>query len=210
MCKECFMQKKTLLSLLAVVGILGFAWLPPSPSSAKGKASGAKMKQIERGKYLVYSSACNDCHSPKIFTPKGPIIDTTKLLSGHPSYVKLPEVPKGLISPEGWGAVTTNDLTAWVGPWGTSFTRNLTPDTATGLGSWTEDIFIKAIRTGKDMGEGRDILPPMPWPEYRNMSDADLKAIFAYLKSLPAIDNAVPDPIAPTGERLPTLKKSNK
>jgi mono/diheme cytochrome c family protein len=199
-----------MLFFLIAIGLLGFVMLPPSPNSPKSKTPAATKKQIGRGAYLVHGGGCNDCHSPKIFTPMGPIPDTTKLLSGSPSDEKLPEIPKGLIGPQGWGAVTSNDLTVWVGPWGTSFTRNLTPDVATGLGSWTEDIFIKAIRTGKDMGEGRDILPPMPWPEYRNLTDDDLKAIFAYLKSLPPIENAVPDPISPTGERVPTKKVENK
>jgi hypothetical protein len=127
----------------------------------------------------------------------GPVHDETKLLSGHPASAKLPAIPQGAVGPDQWGAITTNDMTAWVGPWGVSFTANLTPDTATGLGSWTEAIFIKALRTGKHMGEGRAILPPMPWPMIGQASDADLKAIFAYLQSLPPIENAVPDPIPP-------------
>ena len=89
------------------------------------------------------------------------------------------------------------DLTAWVGPWGTSFARNLTPDKETGLGSWTEEMFIKALRTGKDMGEGRPILPPMPWEDFGKSTDSDLKAVFAYLKSLKPVKNAVHDPILP-------------
>lgn len=137
----------------------------------------------------------------------GPALDTTKLLSGYPANSKLPEVPQGLIAPDKWGAVTTNDLTTWAGPWGVSFARNLTPDVSTGLRSWTDDIFIKAMRTGKDMGEGRDIGPPMPWQGIGMGTDEDLRAIFAYLKTLKPIENPVPDPIAPTGERLPTLNK---
>jgi hypothetical protein len=88
-----------------------------------------------------------------------------------------------------------------VGPWGVSFSRNLTPDQSTGIGSWTEEMFIKTIRDGKHQGEGRALLPPMPWQMYAQMTDDDLKAIFAFLRSLPAIANAVPDPIPP--EKLP-------
>lgn len=201
------MRRVTMFFGVAVMGFLGFLFFRESPLTTKVKGDDTEKAQIERGEYLVTVAACNDCHSPKIFTPMGPVVDTTRLLSGHPADSRLPEIPEGFISPEQWGGLFTNDLTAWAGPWGISFTRNLTPDTATGLGSWTEDIFIKAIRTGKDMGEGRDILPPMPWPEYKKMSDDDLKAIFAYLRTLKPIENAVPDPIAPTGERLPTLKK---
>jgi hypothetical protein len=58
---------------------------------------------------------------------------------------------------------------------------------------------VKAIKTGKHQGvpSGRDILPPMPWNWYRNMTDDDLKAVFAYLQSLPPIKNAIPDPLPP-------------
>ena len=81
------------------------------------KGADARLKaMIERGRYLVNLGGCNDCHSPKIFTPMGPVPDTTMLLSGHPADAKLPEVPKDLIAPDKWGAVTTNDLTAWAGP----------------------------------------------------------------------------------------------
>lgn len=183
---------------------------PSTPTYAQGKKSTSNKSMIERGKYLVTVGGCHDCHSPKVFTPKGPIPDEARLLSGHPSDSKLPEIPKGSIAPDQWGALTSNDFTEWAGPWGVSFARNLTPDVATGLGSWTEEIFIKAIRTGKDMGEGRDILPPMPWPNFAQMTDADLKAILSYLKSLKPIENAVPDPISPTGERMPTLTKPGK
>jgi mono/diheme cytochrome c family protein len=163
-----------------------------------------KADEIARGKYLVNAGHCNDCHSPKVFTAKGPVPDNTRLLSGYPAASTLPEIPKNVIAPDKWGALASNDFTAWAGPWGVSFARNLTPDTATGLGSWTPEMFIKAMRTGKDMGEGRNILPPMPWPSLAQTTDGDLRAIFAYLKSLKPIENAVPDPISPSGQRLPT------
>jgi hypothetical protein len=80
-----------------------------------------------------------------------------------------------------------------------SFSANLTPDTNTGLhsGVWTEDLFIKALRTGKHMGTARDILPPMPWQGLGQLSDEDLKAIWAYLDTIPPILNHVPDPLPP-------------
>jgi len=160
-------------------------------------AKGPAPSPVERGKYLVMVAGCNDCHSPKIFTPAGPIPDTTKLLSGHPSSSPLPEIPKGVLGPTQWGAITTNDLTAWLGPWGVSFAYNLTPDLKTGIGGWPEDMFIQTLRKGKFMGMSRDILPPMPWQTIGQMSDDDLKAIFAYLKSLPPIENKIPEPIPP-------------
>jgi len=152
---------------------------------------------IERGKYLVTIGSCNDCHSPKIMTPKGPAVDESKILSGSPAGQPIPALPDGVLGPGKWGAITSMDLTIWAGPWGVSFTRNLTPDKETGLGSWTEAIFIKALRTGKDMGEGRPILPPMPWEMIGKATDGDLKAMFAYLQSLPPVKNAVHDPIPP-------------
>jgi mono/diheme cytochrome c family protein len=164
---------------------------------------------VARGKYLVTVGGCNDCHTPKVFTQMGPMPDSTRLLSGHSAASTLPEIPQNVLGPDKWGALTTNDLTAWAGPWGVSFARNLTPDTTTGLGSWTPEMFVKALRTGKDMGEGRDILPPMPWLNFAQMTNQDLRAIFEYLRSLKPIENAVPDPISPTGERLPTGKASN-
>jgi mono/diheme cytochrome c family protein len=165
---------------------------------------------IARGKYLVTVGGCNDCHSPKVFTAMGPVPDSTRLLSGHPVTATLAEIPQNVLGPDKWGALTSGQFTAWAGPWGVSFARNLTPDTATGLGSWTPEMFIKAMRTGKSMGEGRDILPPMPWPNFAQMTDQDLRAIFAYLRSLKPIENAVPDPVSPAGERIPTGKVSPK
>ena len=97
-----------------------------------------------------------------------------------------------------WAVACNANMTAWLGPWGISFAANLTPDTATGLGAWSEDIFITTLRNGKHMGTGRDLLPPMPWQFYAGGTDDDIKAIFAYLKTLPPISNRVPQPIPPT------------
>ena len=94
-------------------------------------------------------------------------------------------------------AVGTWDLTAWSGPWGISYAINLTPDESTGIGSWSEDTFVKALRTGKHMGVSRPILPPMPWQDFRQMTDADLKSLYAYLRTVPPVTNRVPDPRPP-------------
>jgi hypothetical protein len=160
---------------------------------------GDRESQIKRGEYLVNAGGCNDCHSPKIFTPKGPMPDPVRLLSGHPSNEKLPNPPKDFIAPDKWGGLFSNDGTAWVGPWGESFASNLTPDEHTGIGLWTEELFIKTIRSGKHLGAGRDILPPMPWSSLSKLSDDDLKAIFAYLRTIKPIKNMVPPPIPPSG-----------
>jgi mono/diheme cytochrome c family protein len=149
---------------------------------------------IQKGEYLVNIGGCNDCHTPKVFNEMGMMEDTTRLLSGHPQDMPLQEFDKNIVEPGKWYLVNSH-LTAWVGPWGVSFARNLTPDGPTGLGNWTEEIFIKAMRTGKTMGAGRPILPPMPWFNLAKLPDEDLKAIFAYLKSLKPVKNQVPDAI---------------
>jgi len=153
---------------------------------------------VKRGEYLVTIAGCNDCHSPKIMTPMGPEPDPKRLLSGHPTEEQLPGISeKKMIAPGQW-ALFSSGLTAAVGPWGISFASNLTPDD-TGLGNWTEAQFFKAIREGKSKGlDGtRPLLPPMPWFNIAKMTDEDLKAVFAYLQSLPAVKNAVPNPIPP-------------
>ena len=151
---------------------------------------------LGRGERLAKFGGCSDCHTPKLMTPKGPELDEFRLLSGHPAHAPLPAVPQGVVGPTQWGAVASNDMTAWVGPWGVSFAANLTPD-VTGLGGWTERQFIQTMRTGKHLGVGRAILPPMPWPGVASLTDGDLKALFAYLQSLKPISNLVPQPIPP-------------
>jgi len=173
---------------------------PPAPAAAPAAQAAPAQTPVERGKYLVSAvGGCDDCHSPKNFGPEGPVPDMSRRLSGHPSADRLPKTPAGLIAPDKFGFLGSNDLTAWVGPWGTSYTANLTPDKTTGLGSWNEAMFIKALRTGKHQGEGRPILPPMPWPVIKQMTEEDLKAVWAFLQSLPPIQNAVPDPVPPPG-----------
>lgn len=186
---------KQSINFLAILAAL--TSLLAMPVFGAEKAAAPAAAQIEHGKMLVTQGHCNACHSPKIMTDKGPVPDQARLLSGHPANEKVPEYPTSVIGPDKWGAVVIGDFTAWAGPWGISFGKNLTPDVNTGLGSWTADMFIEAMRTGKDMGVGRNILPPMPWPELAQLSDDDLKAIFAYLHSLKPIENEVPDPIPP-------------
>jgi hypothetical protein len=186
---------KTTHLVIAASLVLGASLLASSSFSQK-----TNKKMIERGKYLVGFAGCDDCHTPKTFGPKGPKFDMTRRLSGSPAHTPIPEIPKGVLGPTQWGALTSNDMTQWAGPWGVSFSANLTPDVETGTGSWNEALFVKIFRTGKHLGEGRDILPPMPWKTIGSLSDEDLKAIFAFLQSLPPIKNAVREPIPPVTE----------
>lgn len=152
---------------------------------------------VKRGEYMVSITGCNDCHSPKKAGPNGPELIPELMLSGHAPNSPTPKSDKALSS-QGF-AVFAPDLTAIAGPWGTSFSANLTPDSVTGIGSWTEAQFKIAITQGKYKGQpgGRMLLPPMPWYNYAKIADEDLKAIFAYLKSIKPVNNAVPLPIAP-------------
>ena len=154
-------------------------------------------QMIERGKFLVTVGGCDDCHTPKNFGPNGPELDMTRRLSGHPAETPVPPVDTSLIHQ--W-AYMSHDLTMAVGPWGVTFSANLTPDNETGIGTWQPEMFVNAMKTGKHLGvaEGRPIMPPMPWQNMAQLPEEDLKCIFAYFKSLPAVKNKVPDPMPPT------------
>ena len=158
------------------------------PSSKEGS------DWVALGKRLVDSHDCHACHTPMKMGSNGPEPDKSLALSGHPQNLVMPPPPK-LDGPWGWVAASTN--TAFAGPWGISYAINLTPDAETGLGKWQESEFVQAIKTGKHLGVGRPIMPPMPWPAYKNLSDAQLRAIYAYLRSIPPIKNKAPDYVPP-------------
>jgi mono/diheme cytochrome c family protein len=173
---------------------------PATESPAPAAAPATAQSQIERGHMLVIGGGCHDCHTPKTMTPKGPEADMSRMLSGHPESEGVPQPFKGDAGP--YAIHINGHLTAWSGAWGVSFAANLTPDQNTGLGIWTEDMFLNALKQGKHMGTSRPILPPMPWNWYGQLPDDDLKAMFAYLKSIPAIRNRVPVPLDPSGKPI--------
>ncbi len=188
-------MKKFLFPMLLSFFFL-FLFIQFHCATEEKKAEPTKAEMISKGKYLVNLGGCNDCHTPKILTPQGPIPDTTKTLSGHPANVMLANVDLNMVGPGKW-TLTNDHLTAWVGPWGISYAANLTPDKETGIGTLSEEMFIKTLKEGKMMGVGRPILPPMPWQAIGQISDEDLKAIYAYLQSLKPVNNHVPDPLTP-------------
>lgn len=147
--------------------------------------------QVKWGEHLVLLGGCNDCHTPKKMTPQGPVPDNTLLLSGHPADMPAPDIDRKEV--ESKGLAVTQTLTAWVGPWGISYSGNLTPD-ETGIGTWQESNFLTSIKEGKYKGisASRPLMPPMPWEQLRMLSDDELKAMFAYLKSIKPIKNIVP------------------
>jgi hypothetical protein len=81
------------------------------------------------------------------------------------------------------------------GPFGTVTTANITPDPS-GISYYSEATFVQAMRTGK-VGV-RELNPIMPWSAMRNMTDDDLKAIFAYLRTVKPVHHRVDNTMAPT------------
>ena len=178
------MKKGILASTLGVGVMLGVAGLLAQSATTKpaAKPASADAAKIARGKYLMTVGACNDCHSPKLDPQQHP--DPKRPFSGRPQTTQAPSQTQNEIH-------ASLDLTAWSGPWGTSYGANLTPDPETGLSKrYTEASFIKTLRTGKKP-EGEDLLPPMPWELYKVFSDDDIKAIWAYLQTIPAVKNNV-------------------
>ena len=189
------MKRKIFFAIpIAIVLVLVFTQI-----NCTGKEENKQMTQQElvaRGKYLVSTGGCADCHTPKIYTEAGPIPDTTRSLSGFQAGETLPALDVKYVTPNNWVATESN-FSAWVGPWGISYASNLTPDNGTGIGALSEEMFIKTLREGKFMGVGRPLLPPMPWQNIGQMTDQDLKAIYAYLRTLKPIENFVPQPVPP-------------
>jgi len=132
-----------------------------------------------------------------------PVPDRARELSGHQAGALDPATSLGGKDL----AVIGPTFTSFNVPLGTVYASNLTPDPETGLGAWNETLFIRTMRTGRHLGAGRPVLPPMPWRSIGDASDADLKALFAYLKSQPPIRNAVPPPKVST-EALDKLGRS--
>jgi mono/diheme cytochrome c family protein len=188
--------KKTVFVVTALTLVAGSMARTAGPSAATG--SMAADSRVERGAYLVRTMGCNDCHTPWKLGPNGPAPDMSRALSGHPDDLVMPAPPK-LTAPWTWSAAGTN--TAFAGPWGVSFTANLTPDVETGLGRWTEDMFIATMKTGRHEGKGRPLLPPMPFQMVGSLNDEDIRALFAYLQSLSPIRNRVPAPIDPPEDK---------
>lgn len=159
-------------------------------------AYSAGNKYAERGKQLVTEGNCDYCHTPLIETKEGLVPDMKRRLSGHPQDAEIPRLPDAEVGSGEWiEFLGTLDSTEWAGPWGLTFSTNITPDPETGIGKWTEQVFIETMRTGKHIDFKRDVLPPMPWQDYGKLSDEDLKAIFAYLMTITPVKNAVPKPV---------------
>jgi hypothetical protein len=181
--------------------LLGSLIVTVGAQAPAGRALDPSRSPVEFGAYLVSTSGCHDCHTPWKLGPKGPEPDMARALTGHPEELVMPPAPA--LPPGPWIATVSATNTAWAGPWGVSFTANLTPDKETGLGDWTEEQFIATMRTGKHQGKGRPVLPPMPWSVYGKLTDPEIKALWAYLRSLAPVKNRVPQPIDPPESSQP-------
>jgi mono/diheme cytochrome c family protein len=190
-----------MISLTVVATSYGSRPTRGADLSAVQKAAQLSREQVQRGEYLVTIGGCNDCHTPWIMGKEGhPVPDMSRALSGHPRNFRIEKQAR--LEGDQWGFAGAATNTAFSGPWGVSFAANLTPDRNTGIGIWTPEIFRNTIRTGRHWGVARPILPPMPWFNYRKMSDEDLNAVFAYLRTLKPIDNEVPTPLPPAAAQV--------
>ncbi|HEY0140818.1 MAG TPA: diheme cytochrome c-553 [Thermoanaerobaculia bacterium] len=190
------MTAALLIASLAVI-VAANAAKPAKPQPQRKQLSRAE--QIERGKYLVTIGGCHDCHTPWVPQANGqPGPDMTRALSGHPMNFRIER--QADLKGDRWGYAGAATNTAFSGPWGVSFAANLTPDIHTGTGIWTFDIFKNTIRNGRHWGVARPLLPPMPWFNYREMTDEDLAAVFAYTRTLKPIHNQVQEPIPPAAK----------
>ena len=188
-------MRKTVLNLTAIAAITSIVFIACQNSTAMEEKNIAMTKEemVKRGEYLVNTIGCDDCHSPKRMGANGPELIPELRLSGYPSDRPLTIADTNVVK-KGW-MLFSDDLTTAVGAWGQSFAANLTSD-ATGTGNWKEEQFIKAIREGKYKGldNTRSLLMPMPWFVYKNLTDDDLKSIFAFLQSTNPVNNVVPAP----------------
>ena len=182
---------KQLMTLIVVAVAISLAVVAASQASRPAPQAAKKAEQIRRGEYLVTIGGCNDCHTPWVNGQP----DMSRALSGHPQ--QFPIAQPARITNDRWGVAIAPTNTAYSGPWGVSFAANLTPDKETGTGIWTFDIFKNTIRNGRHWGVARPLNPPMPWFNYRHMTDEDLAAVFAYIHSLKPIRNQVPEPLPP-------------
>jgi len=186
-------NQKKLFLFTAIIAAVVTALVACTNSSGEAQktATISQDSLIKRGEYLVSIAGCDDCHTPKKMGPMGPEPDMSVRLSGYRSAVPFPKVDTNIIK-QGW-ALVNPELTGWAGPWGASFTANITSD-STGIGNWSYDQFKKAFQQGKWKGlEGtRPLMPPMPWQQYSKMTEDDVRSIFTFLKSTKPIKNVEP------------------
>ncbi len=158
------------LAIILVAAIsLTIGWRPffgPRSRPLTNRKFEATPERLARGRYLANAvTGCMYCHSEHDWSAPGAPLVASKLGAGE-NFV-LAGLPGKLIAP------------------------NLTPDAATGSGTWTDDQLARAIREGIGH-DGRTLFPLMPYEHFRNLSDEDLASVVVYLRSLTAVRNALP------------------
>jgi hypothetical protein len=200
------MQSKTLLYAGAfIASMFLFSHCNQQSSTVTAVTHGGYESQLKWGEHLISVGGCGDCHTPKKLGAMGPEDDSTLILSGHPSQMPLPDIDRTML--ESKRMVASQTLTFWIGPWGVSYAGNLTPD-STGIGAWTEEQFINALKLGYSKGikGNRMLLLPMPVQTTNHYTDDELKAMFAYLKTIKPVRNVVPQPLPPVSPPPPPAK----
>lgn len=197
-------MRKIYFAAAALIGIVAIFSNTSCQNAAPVVVVKDSVTMIKRGEYLVSTIGCDDCHSPKKMGPHGPEVDPELRFSGYPA--SRPLAAWDTNTAKSW-ALMSQDLTACVGPWGVSFAGNITSD-ATGIGNWTEQQFIKCLREGKWKGldSARPLMPPMPWQNFKKLTDEDLSSIYRYLKTTKPVQNTVPAWIPPG--KLPIAKQT--
>ena len=107
----------------------------------------------------------------------------------------LPQFPPNIIGPDKWRGLFTDSMTAWGGPWGISYSANLTPDKKTGIGELTEENFVSILNIGIHSNMNRKLMQPMPWKEISELRNEDLKAVYKYLRTVKPVKNKVPESV---------------
>lgn len=189
------MRKPIIIAGMAFIAIQFMNACTGKAPEQENKTETAPISQEEKvknGELLVAKLDCEICHSPKKMGPQGPEVIPEQRFGGHQANAPLPPTDEKMLK-SGW-VLFAPDFTSFIGPWGQSYAANISSD-STGIGMWTEDQFKKVIREGKFMGldNTRPILPPMPWPAYKHLTDDEISAVFAFLKSTAPVHNVVPD-----------------
>lgn len=195
------MIKDKQLGVVSFLALLALATGIFAAKHAEAKRLSFSMRaSIAHGKYLVDAIGCGDCHTPWRWDEKlhEPVPETKLLFSGSPEGTKP---PVGTANPP--EQVDNFFSKTYKGGWGVSFGANITPDKETGIGSWSFADFKRAMHDGKyksqwsHKGDGRPLMPPMPWEDFANLNDRDLHDIYNYLMSVPPVRNKVPEYIPP-------------
>ena len=155
------------LSAVAITFTIGWRpFLGPKARPLATRTFDRTPPRLERGRYIATAlGGCSYCHSPHDWNASG-----------------TPYVP---------GKEGSGEVLPFAGLPGRIVAPNLTPDSETGAGRWTDDQHARAIREGIGH-DGRALFPLMPYPHYRKMSDEDVASVVVYLRSLPAIRNPLP------------------